>query len=104
MVPAFAGCFALPLHGCLKVAIGFGPNAHFVASACHPTPLPPMTSSYAGAADPAIRGFVSFYAGRVEACHVAGERVEPQDGDFYGGWVLSWVSGPFKGGPGTRGW
>jgi len=28
----------------------------------------------------------------------------PQQGDFYGGWITSWVKGPFKGGPGTRGW
>ena len=28
----------------------------------------------------------------------------PQPGGFYGGWVTSWVTGPFKGGPGTHGW
>jgi hypothetical protein len=31
-------------------------------------------------------------------------RVEPREGDFYGGWITSRVSGPFKGAPGTRGW
>ena len=46
----------------------------------------------------------SFYAGRVDACFVAGERVQPQPGDFYGGWITSWLKGPFKGGPGTLGW
>lgn len=30
----------------------------------------------------------------------AGERVEPQPGGFYGGWVTHDVVGPFKGGPG----
>ncbi|MEN1729759.1 MAG: DUF427 domain-containing protein [Pseudomonadota bacterium] len=51
-----------------------------------------------------IKDHLSFYASRVDACFVEGERVVPQEGDFYGGWILSWVKGPFKGGPGTRGW
>ena len=45
-----------------------------------------------------------FYASRVDACWVGGQRAEPQEGDFYGGWITPDVSGPFKGGPGTRGW
>ena len=52
----------------------------------------------------AIRGFIAFYPGRMDECFVDGERVEPQDGGFYGGWITSKVVGPFKGGPGTRGW
>ena len=32
------------------------------------------------------------------------ERVAPQEGDFYGGWITSDIVGPFKGGPGTRLW
>jgi uncharacterized protein (DUF427 family) len=51
-----------------------------------------------------IRGHLSFYAGRVDEAWVDDERVHPQEGDFYGGWITSDVSGPFKGGPGTRGW
>jgi uncharacterized protein (DUF427 family) len=47
---------------------------------------------------------VAFYAGRMDACYVDGERVTPQPGGFYGGWITSRVAGPFKGGPGTRGW
>ena len=35
---------------------------------------------------------------------VDGERVEPNGGGFYGGWVTSRVVGPFKGAPGTTGW
>ena len=35
---------------------------------------------------------------------VDGERVVPQPGGFYGGWITSNISGPFKGGPGTLGW
>lgn len=60
--------------------------------------------AYPDPKDDRIRDYISFYAGRVEACYVAGERIRPQDGDFYGGWITSWVAGPFKGGPGTRGW
>jgi uncharacterized protein (DUF427 family) len=51
-----------------------------------------------------IAGFVAFYAGRVDACYVDDELVVPQPGGFYGGWITSRVRGPFKGGPGTRGW
>jgi uncharacterized protein (DUF427 family) len=40
----------------------------------------------------------------VEACYVDGERVQPQEGGFYGGWITSKVVGPFKGIPGSWGW
>jgi hypothetical protein len=42
--------------------------------------------------------------GLVDACYVDGERVVPQEGGFYGGWITSGVTGPFKGAPGTGGW
>jgi uncharacterized protein (DUF427 family) len=51
-----------------------------------------------------IRDHLAFYAQRVDACWVDGERVQPNEGSFYGGWITSWVTGPFKGGPGTQGW
>lgn len=51
-----------------------------------------------------LADFVSFYPGRVEACHLGDEPVTPQEGGFYGGWITSDVVGPFKGGPGTWGW
>ncbi len=51
----------------------------------------------------ALRDFVSFYPGRLE-CYVAGERVRPQPGGFYGGWVTSEIVGPIKGEPGTGSW
>jgi hypothetical protein len=47
---------------------------------------------------------MAFYASRVDEARVGDERVVSQPGDFYGGWITSWVTGPFKGGPGTRGW
>nr|WP_231121445.1 DUF427 domain-containing protein [Motilibacter peucedani] len=51
-----------------------------------------------------LRGHVAFYPGRMGRCLVDGELVLAQEGDFYGGWITSEVVGPFKGGPGTRGW
>ncbi len=52
----------------------------------------------------AIADHVAFYAAPFEACFVDGERVTPQPGGFYGGWITSHVAGPFKGPPGTRFW
>lgn len=51
-----------------------------------------------------IAGHLAFYASRVDACWVGEERVQPQEGDFYGGWITSRITGPFKGGSGTWGW
>jgi uncharacterized protein (DUF427 family) len=51
-----------------------------------------------------IAGYLAFYASRVDACFVGDEIVQPQQGDFYGGWITSRIVGPFKGGAGTRGW
>ena len=51
-----------------------------------------------------LRDHVAFYAGRMDACFVDDELVVPQPGGFYGGWITSTVAGPFKGGPGSRGW
>ncbi|KAG6009335.1 hypothetical protein E4U21_002643 [Claviceps maximensis] len=44
-----------------------------------------------------IRGYVSLYAGPPWDCFVDGEKVEPQPGDFYGGWVTSDIGGIVKG-------
>ena len=52
----------------------------------------------------AIRGHVAFYPGRVDEALVDGERVVPQPGSFYGGWITSDVVGPFKGEPGSWDW
>ncbi|MCZ7617696.1 MAG: hypothetical protein M5U32_05090 [Myxococcota bacterium] len=35
---------------------------------------------------------------------VAGERVTPQPGGFYAGWVTREIVGPCKGEPGSEGW
>jgi uncharacterized protein (DUF427 family) len=52
----------------------------------------------------ALAGYLSFYPGRVDACYLDDERVMPQEGSFYGGWITSEIVGPFKGGPGSWGW
>lgn len=51
-----------------------------------------------------IAGFLAFYPGPMDACFVDGERVVPQEGGFYGGWITGDLAGPFKGPPGTEGW
>ena len=51
----------------------------------------------------ALDGCLSFYPARV-ACFVDGERVRPQEGGFYGGWITDTIAGPCKGGPGTGHW
>ena len=51
----------------------------------------------------AIADHLAFYPARFE-CYVDDERVAPQAGGFYGGWVTSDLAGPFKGEPGTLGW
>ena len=52
----------------------------------------------------AIRDHLAFYAHAMDACYVDGERVQAQEGDFYGGWITSEIVGPFKGAAGTWGW
>jgi uncharacterized protein (DUF427 family) len=61
----------------------------------YPKPTPPFGP---------IAGYVAFYAGPMDACYVDDERVTPQPGEFYGGWITSEIIGPFKGGPGSWGW
>jgi uncharacterized protein (DUF427 family) len=60
---------------------------------------PSPTSAYAVLADA-----VAVYPAAMDACVVDGERVRPQEGGFYGGWITDDVVGPFKGAPGTLGW
>lgn len=52
----------------------------------------------------AIAGHLTFYPERVGTCVVDGQPVQPQPGDFYGGWITPDVVGPFKGEPGTMLW
>ena len=52
----------------------------------------------------ALRDHVAFYPGRVDAAWIGDERIDAQEGDFYGGWITAALVGPFKGPPGTLGW
>jgi len=70
-----------------------GGRAH-AAAWTYPKPTPPFAS---------IKDWLAFYPGRVE-CRLGDERVQPQPGEFYGGWITAEITGPFKGGPGSGGW
>ncbi|MEC5200648.1 uncharacterized protein (DUF427 family) [Arthrobacter sp. PL16] len=57
-----------------------------------------------------VRGYedlstrAAIYPSQMDACTVDGETVKAQEGDFYGGWIMASIVGPFKGGAGTWGW
>ncbi|THJ65819.1 DUF427 domain-containing protein [Arthrobacter echini] len=57
-----------------------------------------------------VRGYedlstrAAIYPAQMDSCTVDGERVQAQEGGFYGGWITSMIAGPFKGGAGTWGW
>ena len=74
-----------------------GPGARRVRRAAwgYPNPSPGYEQ---------LLGTVAFYPAGMDECTVDGERVTPQPGGFYGGWITSGITGPFKGGPGTLGW
>lgn len=65
---------------------------------CYPDPLDDLGRGFA-----AIAGWFAFYPAALE-CFVGEERVRPQPGGYYGGWVTARIKGPIKGGPGTGGW
>lgn len=51
-----------------------------------------------------LQDYYGFFANLMDACYVNDERVTPQPGEFYGGWITADIVGPFKGSPGTMGW
>ena len=51
-----------------------------------------------------LTGYIAIYATALDAAFVGSEQVQPQPGDFYGGWVTSNLLGTVKGAPGTRHW
>ncbi len=75
--------------------VGHGTTLRRAAAWSYPHPTPSFAI---------IRDHIAFYAAAMDACFVDGERVEPQPGGFYGGWITSRVAGPFKGVPGSQGW
>ena len=50
-----------------------------------------------------IAGYYAFYPGRL-ICLLAQERVQAQEGGFYGGWITAELVGPFKGSADSGGW
>ncbi|CAF4758215.1 unnamed protein product, partial [Rotaria socialis] len=43
-----------------------------------------------------IKDHVAIYVGPMDECYVDGERVVPQPGQFYGGWITKDMVEPFK--------
>lgn len=60
---------------------------------------PSPTSTFAP-----LKDYLAFYAASLDACYVGDMRVQPQPGEFYGGWVTPNLQGQIKGAPGTRHW
>ncbi len=52
----------------------------------------------------ALAGHVAFCAGLMDEAWVGEQRVIPQPGDFYGGWITPTLDGQIKGVPGTKHW
>ncbi len=50
-----------------------------------------------------LKDYFAFYPQEL-ACYLDGERVVPQPGEFYAGWITNDLTGPFKGEPGTGHW
>lgn len=51
-----------------------------------------------------LKDHMAFYAQKMDECYVNGEKVTPQPGKFYGGWITKNIVGPFKGEEGSEGW
>lgn len=47
--------------------------------------------------------WVSFYPSKLD-CYVGDEKVLPQPGEYYGGWVTGNLAGPIKGARGSEDW
>lgn len=79
----------------LYFSVAVGPRVAEKAAWTYRDPTPAFAS---------IRDYIAFYAGPMDGCYVDDERVTPQPGGFYGGWITSNIAGPFKGDRGTMGW
>jgi uncharacterized protein (DUF427 family) len=75
------------------------PAGRVVAAAySYPDPLDDLGRGFG-----AIAGRFALYPAKL-ACFVNDERVQPQPGGYYGGWVTARIKGPIKGAPGTGAW
>ena len=52
----------------------------------------------------AIKDHLAFYATSIDAAWVGDLKVQPQPGDFYGGWITPNLTGRIKGAAGTMHW
>ncbi|MEL6916735.1 MAG: DUF427 domain-containing protein, partial [Bacteroidota bacterium] len=68
-------------------------------------PIKPVAWSYENPFSPyeSLQGYFAFYPQHL-SCFVDGEKVTPQPGGFYAGWITKNLTGPFKGNPGTGHW
>jgi uncharacterized protein (DUF427 family) len=84
------------------VACGYdvlaGDRRYASAAWTYPDPLDDLGCGFAR-----IAGRFAFYAHEL-ICTIDGERVRPQPGGFYGGWVTARLRGPIKGVPGSGRW
>jgi uncharacterized protein (DUF427 family) len=76
-------------------SVAVGEQAVKKVAWCYPNPTPVFQT---------MKNCIAFYAGPMDVCTVDGEAVTPQPGGFYGGWITSDITGPFKGIPGSWGW
>jgi uncharacterized protein (DUF427 family) len=76
-----------------------GGKVALAAAWAYPEPLTDLGCGYER-----IAHFVAFYCAKMDACYLGDERVRPQPGGFYGGWVTDSLAGPIKGVPGSSGW
>ncbi len=75
-------------------------NAKIRAAAwSYPEPLTDLGAGYER-----IAGYFAFYAAKVDGCYVGDEKVTPQGGGYYGGWITANLTGPIKGDPGSGNW
>ncbi len=65
----------------------------------YPEPLTDLGMGYES-----IAGYFAFYAAKMDGCYIGDERVVPQPGGYYGGWVTAGLAGPIKGAPGSEEW
>lgn len=64
----------------------------------------PGSTGLEGTRYPILADRVALYPEPFDEILFGDDRVEPQPGRFYGGWITPDVVGPFKGGPGSAGW
>ncbi len=75
--------------------VSAGTRTARAAAWCYSRPTPAFQS---------LKDHLAFYPGKMDLCQVGSERVDPQAGKFYGGWLTPNLRGMSKGAPGTEHW